>query len=90
MYASSTISGSTGKLLLTDRVTCYLVFLVETRMFVSLPFEEFLRGVFLYLVSHVPRVWPRARYLFLLASPRAPNIRRFERYIPARSLLVSS
>lgn len=31
-------------------------------MFVSLPFEEFLRGVFLYLVSHVPRVWPRARY----------------------------
>lgn len=52
-------------------------------MFVSLPFEEFLRGVFLYLVSHVPRVWPRARYLFLLSLPPSPpRVREeSERYI---------
>ena len=52
-------------------------------MFVSLPFEEFLRGVFLYLVSHVPRVWPRARYLFLLSLPSSPpRVREeSERYI---------
>lgn len=59
-------------------------------MFVSLPFEEFLRGVFLYLVSHVPRVWPRARYLFLLSLPPSPSpsVREeSERYIARYSRL---
>lgn len=40
-------------------------------MFISLFFEEFLGRVFLYLVSHVPRVSPRAAYLFFPASSRS-------------------
>lgn len=59
---------------LTIRRLIFFLSPIEARMFISLLFEEFLglvRRVFLYLVSHVPRVSPRAAYLFFPAYSRS-------------------